>query len=141
MAPASDVAADDEQTAAAIRSCSPQRKQASSGSPAVGAPPTPALVSQLEARLTATEQECVEIDSSLAAVREKIEVAMRCLRKRPSVNGEEVSARAFFQVDTGGSEKEETREVPKRLGGTERISLTMVIVDGLWLHWLGGRSH
>lgn len=104
MAPASEVANDGghAQELAAISSSQdkqgPSKATASGGADGPGAgagnslgpPPTPALVSQLEARLMATEGECAEIDSNLAAVREKIEIAMRCLRKRPSVNGGEV---------------------------------------------------
>lgn len=51
---------------------------------------TSALVPQLEARLAATEQEHDDIDRRLGAVREKIDAAIHRLRKRPSVNGDEV---------------------------------------------------
>lgn len=52
--------------------------------------PTPALVSQLEARLVATEAELAQIEKSVAAIKDKVDAAKRCLRKRPSVNGDEV---------------------------------------------------
>lgn len=104
MGAASEVA-NDSTHAQELRAISSSKdKQASSKSTAphgsgagnsVGPPPTPALVSQLEARLVATENECAEIDNNLVTVREKIETALRCLRKRPSVNGDEVDTGVF----------------------------------------------
>lgn len=53
--------------------------------------PPYALVPQLEARMAATELEHEGVDRSLMLVRDKIETCIHRLRKRPSINGDEVN--------------------------------------------------
>lgn len=48
------------------------------------------LEAHLEACLAATEKDYDDIDRTLNAMREKIDSAIHRLRKRPSVNGDEV---------------------------------------------------
>ena len=53
--------------------------------------PSSALVPQLETRLAVTELEHEQIVKSLMLVRDKIEICIHRLRKRPSINGDEVN--------------------------------------------------
>lgn len=55
--------------------------------------PPYALVPQLEARMAVTELEHERADRSLVLVRDRIEACIHRLRKRPSINGDEVTRR------------------------------------------------